>query len=706
MFKQLTAAALGLLAACALPLGALAEPSYETYTYTYEGEPQNSPHAYVGGDTIYPVVDELPLSEPGDLYVDADNRIYIADTGNNRVLIFEEDWTPVRALSAFGEGDALSKPQGVFVDKDGWLYVADTGNSRVVVFDETLKPLKTLGKPDSALLGDSFTFNPTALAVDFAKRLYLIIPETNSGILMMGADGRFEGFLGAQKVDANPLDLLWRTFMTEEQIARSVKYVPTNYNNVSLDPRGFVWGTSSTANEAAVLAAIRSRSTASTYAPIRKFNSAGSDILKRNGYFPPYGDVNFTVSGFNPKKGTSSISDVAVAGDVYSALDTKRNRIFTYDLDGNLLYAFGKTGVTEGTAQGLKAIANCGDRILALDKVNLSVLTFEKTDYGRLIDRALRMQADRQYDDILTVWEEIRAANMNFDLAYIGMGRAYYNSGRYEEAMKCFRLVNDVQSYSAAYKEYRALRMENWLPLLILAAAAAVAGLILFFRFARRYNKAHTFGKRNNRLPEKLMFAFHVVFRPFDGFSDLKREKRGSVGAATCLLALTILTFIGRSLLSGYIFSAGQVDLAGYDLLADIYAVLLPFLLWCIANWCLTSLMDGEGSFRDIYIATGYALTPLILIHIPVIFLSNFVTADEVSLLTMAMSFGFIWCGVLLFCSMAVIHDYGFLKNLVTCLLTVVGMGILMFIALLFMNVIGRMVGFVGGLAEEIMLRL
>ncbi|TPW18829.1 MAG: NHL repeat containing protein, partial [Elusimicrobia bacterium] len=78
----------------------------------------------------------LRLDEPAGVAVDGTGNIFVADTGNDRVL----------ALSPAGQvlfqvgGRAprtFKKPSGVAVDAAGTIYVADTGNGRVQVFSST-----------------------------------------------------------------------------------------------------------------------------------------------------------------------------------------------------------------------------------------------------------------------------------------------------------------------------------------------------------------------------------------------------------------------------------------------------------------------------------------------------------------------------------------------------------------------------------------
>ena len=129
------------------------------------------------------------------------------------------------------------------------------------------------------------------------------------GVIALNGDS-FVGFIGAQKVTYNMMDIIWRYFQTAEQRALSVQYVSTEFNNITIDEKGFIYVTTSSITESSQQGAIRSRS--GTYAPVKKLNSAGDDIMKRNGFFGPGGEVDVRNFSFdsNAATGASKIIDV------------------------------------------------------------------------------------------------------------------------------------------------------------------------------------------------------------------------------------------------------------------------------------------------------------------------------------------------------------------------------------------------------------
>lgn len=201
-----------------------------------------------------------------------------------------------------------------------------------------------------------------------------------------------------------------------------------------------------------------------------------------------------------------------------------------------------------------------------------------------------------------------------------------------------------------------------------------------------------------------LRYSLHVIFHPFDGFWDLKREKRGSWQAALTIVALLIATYTIEKQNTAFLFNFNR--LKDLNVLVDIITVLIIYVLWCVASWCLTSLMDGEGTLKDIAIATAYALVPLILINLPLVPLSYVITQEEGAFYYVFQMISYIWAGCLLVFSTMVTHQYSMKKTILTCICTVIGMGIILFIGLLFFSVIQRIITFVLILYKEIRFRV
>ena len=690
---------------------------YSTYIYNYDGEPAQSPHAYVpnlvvkGSD-----LGITALSAPDDLCLDSDGNVYIADTGNARIVVVNSDYTSAHTLSTFtfqGETYSLKAPTGLYMTEDGELYVADSTGINIYVFNRELECIRVIGKPESSLLPADFSYIPTKLSVDKAGRIYIVSAGNTYGVVALTNKGEFSTFIGAQKVGVSVMDRLWRKFMTKEQRRRTQSYVPTNYNNISIDEKGFLYVTSTYSNTTAVVRTIQTRSTDNRYAMIKKLNPSGEDVLIRSGAYPPGGDVQIVMSTEGNATNTdifygpSSIVDVAIGADgVYSLADQKRGKIFCYDERGNMLYAFGGTGYQEGLFRQLSAIEyDSENRIIALDKTAGQITVFQPTGYGALVQEAIHLTAEREYEKSVPVYEAILLENSNFDLANIGIGTAMMRQGNYEEAMRYYKLANDVEDYSQAYSEYRREALGNYILLIPIAIVLIVFLISKFFRFANDYNdKTPTRADAKRTFWQEFMYGFYVIFHPFKGYWDLKRAKRGSVRAATTILALALVSMLFRGVAMGYVYTGKTTS--DFNLVVNLLVMVGVVAIWCIANRCLTSLMYGEGSLKDVYVASCYALLPIVFFTIPATLLSNFITVNETMFVNFFLTLGYLWAGLLLFCAILSTHDYQFGTNVMAVSLTLVGMIIIVFLMLLFVNLIGQMIMMVTNIYNEITFRL
>ena len=116
--------------------------------------------------------------------------------------------------------------------------------------------------------------------------------------------------------------------------------------------------------------------------------------------------------------------------------------------------------------------------------------------------------------------------------------------------------------------------------------------------------------------------------------------------------------------------------------------------------------MNGEGAFRDIVMATCYALTPMVLTYIPLTLISYALTLEESGLVTLVHTVVLIWTAFLLIAGTLEIHQYTMFKTVMTILFTIIGIAIVIFLGLLLFTLMDQMWTFASNLAEEISLRL
>lgn len=226
--KLIAAAGAGAILVSGLAANVSAVESYDPYSYDRWGDAVASQVGYtaeyfVDGQSINGLAEVieamdgfnaekaswqelLGLKEPADMYVSADDLMYIADKGNNRILVTDLDFNLVNYMDTFhynGEELTLKKPEGVFVDQyTGYIYVCDTENSRVLKSDKDGNVDRIFEKPVSEIYSQDLTFNPKKVAVDKAGNVYIVVKSVTKGSVMYDINGEFLGFFGANRVEA------------------------------------------------------------------------------------------------------------------------------------------------------------------------------------------------------------------------------------------------------------------------------------------------------------------------------------------------------------------------------------------------------------------------------------------------------------------------------------------------------------------------
>lgn len=201
-------------------------------------------------------------------------------------------------------------------------------------------------------------------------------------------------------------------------------------------------------------------------------------------------------------------------------------------------------------------------------------------------------------------------------------------------------------------------------------------------------------------------YYLHVTIHPFDGFFRLKNEeRRRSIPCAVIVYALLAISAILNKQLLGYVF-ADQTAQLNLNVISEIISALLPYMLWVVANWCFTSLMDGSGKLSDIFCATAVAVIPVIVCNLLLIPISNLISLEDIAIFEFIQGFGQVFTWALMFVGMMITHQYTVLKAIATTLLTILGMAIIGFVIVLVMYLIQQLVGFVSSLTTEISFRM
>lgn len=680
-----------------------------SYLYDSEGNVISAPQSYVYSNTV--TASRIGTAEFGelvDIANDKEGNIYFLDKKNSQITVTDKGFKLIRTIKAFtngNEADSFKNPSGIAISDKGNIYVADTDNGRVVILDKNGNFIGSIGAPDKKESQYVNQYKPSKVEVDKSDRVYVIAENQTQGIFSFGASGKFMGYVGATKVKPNLAELFFRSFASKSQKKASLQFVPTEYSNIAIDDENFLFCVISAVDGKALSEDIQSRN--GTVDPVRRLNQDGTDITIKNGSFPPVGELTFDPYVYGSYAGASNFVDVAACGGgMYSVLDSKRGRVFTYDSQGNLLYIFGGRGDQRGQFNQPCALIYNGDEILVADRSRNNVQVFVPTEYAKLIKSAITEYNTGEYDKEYESWKEIALNFSGSELAYSGMGRYHYNNAEYSKALEYFKMANNRKYYSVAVKKYIAQIGRNVQPFVISGVIVLFIAFKLYGVIKKRRAKAPAMRMRTKltRLSEELKYSGYIALHPFDGFWDLKHEKRGGAGAATILLAAATLANIVFIRFKAFTFNTFDPE-QDSAILKGIEGVTIIVLLWCVANWSMTTLMDGKGTMKDIYCYMCYSLLPVIIM-LPIATVVSYVLPIEgAALLNMISTVGIIWMAFLVFCGTSATHNYSFGKTVATIALTVVGMLIILFLFVLTITLIQQIIAFISLISKEISMR-
>ena len=191
-----------------------------------------------------------------------------------------------------------------------------------------------------------------------------------------------------------------------------------------------------------------------------------------------------------------------------------------------------------------------------------------------------------------------------------------------------------------------------------------------------------------------LGFPLYILTRPFKGFDEMKFLKRGDMRYSIVILVVAGLVALIRSAYTGFIVTGFWQASPFVNVPMVLLFTYSPIVLFCVANWSITTITDGKGSFKEIFLTYTYAMYPLVICTIIGIILSNVVTGNEVAFARFFFRFGLIAQYAYLFIGLIMIHEYTFLRAILMVLLTVLAMLVITFVFALFFSLASNVMWF------------
>ena len=631
-----------------LPVAASQATSY-TYTMDDQSEMVRTQDAYLPDRTIT----DLGLSDPEDMIIDDNNQAYIVDTGNRRIVIF--DLNTEKVVKVINKQTVESKdftgfdtPKGIFRTNEGEIYVADTGAKTVFRFTKDFEYVRRYDRPTAPIFADT-NYEPSKVAVDSGNNLYIVSEGVYAGIIQLANTGEFLGYFTSNKATLTPQQVFLKIIYTKEQQKKSaaLNTLPSTFSNVYVDKKGTAYSVCM---------------------------GKGGDLLKKH-----------STNGKNMFNGAIISSDAftdVTADDngIIYASDSK-GFIWVYTNSGEVIFSLGEQAEDtdiSGLFSSLTTIAVDRDgNIWTADGKKGFLQSFTPTEYATTIFKALDEYENGDYDDALKDWNYVLQLNQMSVLAHNGVAKAYFNAEKYDKAMEHFEIAGNRDGYSDAFWEVRNKSIQKWLGtvlviLIILIALKVLIGFIDRNKIIKKKKRALGKVLKNTPVIGEIGYAFKCAKHPIDRYYDIRVHKNGSMIAATIIYIVFFGVYMLYQTSKGFIYQYTKVE--DMDMGAVVVGFFAILILFIVCNYLVTSITDGDGTLKQVYMIPAYGLMPVMICMLATIGMSYVLTYNESFILTVIMIIGLVWSIAVIFEGLSTVHDYDFKNTVVSLLITAVFM--------------------------------
>lgn len=582
-----------------------------------------------------------PVLSTGDLfYLEGENGLPIGDpiyeievTGtdedDNIIVDFKDYITKEVVFTKTEKVDFLGKFLGNWVDEE----VNGTTYFRIIIQEEKNQPIQIITKPQAPVFQEGYMFAPQKVAVDTRGNMYIVGVQSSSGLIMLTPEGEFISFFGGNPLRTPIVDQLRSLMFSEKQKEelREQSEIFVDYiSSVAIDEKGFVYTVTSTLEQNI----------------IKKFNVSGKN------YF------NSEAIGF------VGAVDLWVGNYGNVLVIEEYGWINEYNADGELVFTFNvkDDGINRAGLVNLpKSIsADSNDNIYVADQGNRLIQIYEPTEFTNAIHTAFQAYQDGDEELAQEMWEYSLEYATVFDMAHEGLGSAYVRQERFEDALREYRLASYNPGISDTFWNVRQTWLEDNLQNVVV-----VVGLFFILRaifkainkrkhFTKPLEESFKKAKENSRVLRELLFITTFVKHPLDSFYEIKRRDKSSIKTASIIYLLLGTLYVAYQKLTNVIF----IPNPNANVLYELIILSLILALWIIANYFVCLVRDGEGSFKNVYIATAYTLSPLLLVLPFVILISNVLTYQEAVFFNGPIIITFIWVTIYFFFMIKEIHNY------------------------------------------------
>jgi tetratricopeptide (TPR) repeat protein len=660
-----------------LPIQVSATPAtYYTYSFNAKSNIVRTQDAYLPYRTVL----DLNLNEPQDIYIDQKDLLYIADSGNSRVIVYDYKTDMVKRII---ENELFNSVNGVFATEDGTIYVADASAESIFKLSPKGELISHFERPTSPAFGTT-DFNPSKVSVDRAGNIFVIGEGVYSGIIQLSDNGEFLGYFASNDVAITLKEKLEDLLYTSDEQRLLLARNPITFTNVLVAPNGSVYSTSMFPNT------YESYENGTYKLGLQRHNTAGNNIL----------DIDVSLE---------DQADVFVTNDGLIFVISNQGLITVYSITGEFIFGFGGLNNYDDIAGLFKkgvGIAVGSDGIIwAIDSEKSTLQSFKPTEYAKETYAALNLFNRGKYEEAVVIWNEVLTKNQISVLAHREIARNYLYQEQYEMAMIHSELAGNRYFYSQAYWEVRNKWLQDSLNTIFGILIAFVVLSQLFKRVSYlKALKEKWNDKKKHFLARKHVKNYTAPFRalrhPIDTFDDIRRGYYGSNVSAIFYYVVSLITYVVY--LSGKDFIYQFTAIEDIDFNSVILGFMSVTLLFTLCNWLVTSINDGNGTLSLIFKVVSYSMLPYMMAMTLTVALSYVLTFNEVFFLQLIMTIGLGWTGIQLFLGLSQVHEYVIRETFKSILLTLLFMLIIVIIILIIIIMWEQVYLFITAIIKEV----
>ncbi len=619
------------------------------------------------------------LKEPGDVATDTQGNVYISDTANGRIVVLNPDFTLQREfkdLTFNGEAIDITGSLGVYAHTDGKIYIADTQHARVVICNKEGVVEGLLVLPDADVIPSDFQFMPKRIAIDSKGYKYIVSEGSYYGAILYGPENEFVSFYGSNTVTASLSDAIKKLFdmlfSSDIKKQNDLKSLPFQFTDIAVDGEDFIYTATGATN---IYKADPGQ--------LKKLSPGGVNVLKdktgkvvASSNSLQFSDAYRSIRAASSVNRVSSLASLTLdeRGFMYSA-DETYGRVYIYDQNCNPIAVFGG-GTGNATQKGMSSVVSSmalgkNNEVILLDRVSGALQIYKITEYGKLLLDAQEMTVSGAYVEAQPLWDQVLKLDRNCQLAYRGLAKAALINKDYHKACEYAKIGLDQDTYASAYEYVRADLLTENFTTIIIVAVVAIGGLAALMYVARKKQ----FKLIRNR---QVILMFQSILHPFQSFNKIRYEGQGSMMLASVVLVFFYIGTFVKDVYSGFMYHV--FDKTGFNSFIVLLGSVGLVILWVVCNWGMSTLFEGKGKAKHIYICTCYSLIPYTAYLFIYTVLSNFVVPDEALVLTVIYYVCFGLTAIMFCVSIMTVHEFGFGKFVGITIISVIAMLVVVFI--------------------------